>query len=144
MSNFFPINKQRSCPIKLCDVALTGIKENKDEEIVILANVLANEVNVGYHSYGHAILKEVNNIKIKNVLQLSKICDESKKEFMHFQVGTNAQIMLDTNDCRNSLPFILEENNISFDRSPNLRLQILKKLSKKHKILLKNKDETTK
>ena len=116
----YGVSWQRACPIRLCSVTLHGTKKSIDEEIVILANVLANKVNIGYHAYGHAILKECNGIKIKNVGQVAQICDKTKDKFMTFVVGNNARVILDTNDCRQALNEILKENNILYDRSINL------------------------
>ena len=51
-------------------------KLEKDEEIVMLSQVIAHSCNIGYEMNKNLHLKSLNNIKIKNLKHLKSLIDE--------------------------------------------------------------------
>lgn len=60
----------KKAPIKLCDYAFFGIPKQKNEQVVILNQVLISDVNIGYESFSNCKLYKVNDEKIHSLAQL--------------------------------------------------------------------------
>ena len=139
----------KKCPIKLCEKALLGVKERETQEIVVLSCVLAHDINVGkfdfihcvylylnkhihtyiythihkgYHDLMHGILHKINDIEIENVKHVSEIVDECQDEFIRMQIGENTLCVLNVNKIKQTKQELLNDNNITNDRSDNLIL----------------------
>lgn len=125
LKSYYGNDWTKTCPIHLCHVALTSRKQYKDEEVVILTCVLADKLNIGYHTYSQAIVTKCNGIEIHNVAQLAKICDEcDNQQYMKFEIQRDFDkkvCVLDTKIARQQTSQILNEHQITHDRSFMLR-----------------------
>lgn len=127
LRSYYGDSWSKSCPINLCHVALLARKEYNDEEVVILSCVLADQINIGYHHLSQAIITKCNGIEIRNIAQLSKICDEcgeQQKKYVTFEIQRDYDkkvCVLDTKVAREQTSQILSEHQITHDRSFNLR-----------------------
>ncbi|XP_002154609.3 uncharacterized protein LOC100210718 isoform X2 [Hydra vulgaris] len=66
----------RKGPIRLCDRILYGVQEKKDQEVVILSQVLASELTAGYDGFANIQLYRVNGIPILNLRHLCHVLDQ--------------------------------------------------------------------
>jgi hypothetical protein len=83
-------------------------KENPDDEIIILSNILPSRFNVGYK---HALIRllSVNDIPISNLKQLKDICDTPTEKFIKFELEANAIIILNWKESLLKSPEIAEQ-----------------------------------
>lgn len=58
-------------------------RQLEDESIVVLSQVLAADLTVGY-STSFCRLKNVNGVDIRNIYHLAEICDNCTDEFVQF------------------------------------------------------------
>jgi len=124
LKSYYGNDWSKTCPINLCHVALTSSKQYKDEEVVILTCVLADQLNIGYHGFSQAIVTKCNGVEIHNVAQLAKICDEYEGEYIKFEIQRDYDkriSVLDTKVARQQVSQILNEHQITHDRSFLLR-----------------------
>ena len=71
-------------PIKLLDKMLYGMKKNETQEIVVLSQVLAADVNVGYEDFSSMQVMKANGHAINNLAELVHIIDSSTDRFLRW------------------------------------------------------------
>ena len=92
------------------------------EEVVLLAKVLAAEVNTGYHSIYHGHVTSVNGQKVKNLQHLIRLVENNTGEpFVVFEGYRRTVVALDRKKAELENPKILETYGIPSDRSEDLR-----------------------
>lgn len=71
-------------PIKLLDKLMYGMKENDTQEIVVLSQVLAADVNVGYEEFSSMQVMKANGHKINNLADMVRIVDTCQEKFLRY------------------------------------------------------------
>ncbi|XP_057313371.1 uncharacterized protein LOC130654772 [Hydractinia symbiolongicarpus] len=66
----------RKAPIRLCDRILYGVQEKKNQEVIVLSQVLASELTAGYDSFSNLQIYRVNGIPVLNLKHLCHILDK--------------------------------------------------------------------
>lgn len=98
----------------------SGVRTEERTEIVILSQILADEINVGYsHLYNESIAA-VNGTMPRDLADfVSRV--EGSNGVVELRTTTNGVILLDPSDVRAANPRILERYHIGHDRSRDLR-----------------------
>lgn len=96
-------------------------KEHPGQETVVLSQVLADPVNMGYQGVVAAVLKSVDGKKVRNLRELIAAVEGAKGEFIIFALEDDPPVILDTKKIREATPRILERYRIPADRSKNLK-----------------------
>ena len=68
-------------------------KLEKDEEIVMLSQVIAHSCNIGYEMNKNLHLKSLNNIKIKNLKHLKSLIDEFENKQKNKNVTKKVKVV---------------------------------------------------
>ncbi|KAF7152262.1 hypothetical protein RHSIM_Rhsim01G0280000 [Rhododendron simsii] len=115
---------EESLGLKLLAKARYSLATFKGEQIVILSQVLADEVNIGYESMeymqaSYFVLK-FNGTRIKNIHHLAHLVDSFKGEYLVFEFEDNYISVLERKASAAALSDILTANSISSERSPDL------------------------
>ncbi|KAG5567653.1 hypothetical protein RHGRI_003004 [Rhododendron griersonianum] len=115
---------EESLGLKLLARARYSLATFKGEQIVILSQVLADEVNIGYESMeymqaSYFVLK-FNGTRIKNIHHLAHLVDSFKGEYLVFEFEDNYISVLERKASAAALSDILTANSISSERSPDL------------------------
>jgi len=99
----------------------TGEPTEDRREVAVLASVLADEINVGYHDLKDIVISHVNGRKIVTMKDLVKAVEENDGEYHVFVDEHGKEIVLDRGEtiARNEL--ILKRYKVSLDRSEDLR-----------------------
>jgi S1-C subfamily serine protease len=95
-------------------------KEKPEDETIVLSQVLADKVNMGYQGIVSAILKTVNGEKVHNLKELISVIEKTKGEFVIFAFEEDPPIILDAKKMREATPRIMERYRVPADRSKNL------------------------
>ncbi|KAI9006818.1 hypothetical protein DFJ74DRAFT_689487 [Hyaloraphidium curvatum] len=69
-----------STPIDLLALWTSAPKKYADEEVVLCAQLLAHDTNVGYEGLANLRLTKINGTEVRNLKQASKILDDAIKE----------------------------------------------------------------
>jgi S1-C subfamily serine protease len=99
----------------------SGEPTEERREIVMLASVLADEINVGYHDLLDIVVSHVNGNKVSTLEDLIAAVEGNKGVYHMFVDERGKEIVLDRKkmDIRNEL--ILKRYQINSDRSEDLR-----------------------
>jgi len=99
----------------------TGEPTEERREIVVLASVLADEINVGYHDLRDVVISHVNGKKVSTLEDLIAAVEGNSGAYHVFVDERGKEIVLDKKktDARNEL--IVKRYQIPFDRSEDLR-----------------------
>eukprot|EP00271_Cylindrocystis_brebissonii_P001037 TRINITY_DN11285_c1_g2_i3.p1 TRINITY_DN11285_c1_g2~~TRINITY_DN11285_c1_g2_i3.p1 ORF type:complete len:771 (+),score=157.38 TRINITY_DN11285_c1_g2_i3:347-2314(+) len=109
-------------PVKLLDKLLNGQAEFADQQVVVLSQVLAHDVNVGYEDVTNQQVLKVNGVLIRNLQHLAGLldaCDSS--EYVSLSLDHSLLLVLDTAAARRSTAGLLHEHCIPADRSEELQ-----------------------
>lgn len=71
----------RKAPIRLCDRVLYGILDKTGQEVILLSQVLASELTIGYETMANLQLFKVNGIPILNLKHLASLLDQITMPF---------------------------------------------------------------
>jgi len=119
---------QQKGPVRFVEKALFGAKDLADQEVVILSQILAADINVTYQQYVPNVCTHFNNVPILNLRHLVEMVEANTQPFLRFDLESERVIILDAKDAMTLSNSILESHNIPFAKSVNLRKQTAPKL----------------
>ena len=90
------------------------------KEIVILAKVLADDINVGYHDVNDIIISRVNGKPISNMKDLVEAFESNKGKYHIISDELNYRLVLDRQRVNENNKSILQKYGINSDRSRDL------------------------
>lgn len=106
--------------LKLLAKARYSLARFKGEEIVILSQVLASEVNIGYEDMGSQQVLKLNGIQIKNIRHLAHLIDSCKDKYLVFEFEDNFLAVLERESAVSASSSILKDYGIPCERSSDL------------------------
>ncbi|GLC34013.1 hypothetical protein PLESTB_000828600 [Pleodorina starrii] len=101
--------------------ALNQNKLRKGQQVVLLVQVLAHEINHGYR-YSVVPCESFNGRRLHSLRHLAHLVDTCEQPFLNFGLEGGRLITLRTAEVRAAGPQILSTNAISSDRSPDMLL----------------------
>lgn len=106
--------------LKLLAKARYSSAKFKGEQIVVLSQVLANEVNIGYEDMGNQQVLKFNGTRVKNISHLSHLVDSCQDKYLVFEFEDNFVAVLDREAATIASPCILKDYGIPSERSSDL------------------------
>ncbi|XP_042514578.1 protease Do-like 2, chloroplastic [Macadamia integrifolia] len=106
--------------LKLLVKARYSLAKFKGEQIVILSQVLANEVNIGYEEMGNQQVLKFNGTPIKNIRHLAYLVDSCKDKYLVFEFEDNFLAVFVREAVSSTTPRILKDYGIPSERSSDL------------------------
>ena len=103
-------------PVNLLSRMLLKDMSQENEELVLVSQVLAHEVNVGYEDFANLAVEKFNGVQIKNLKQLVELVEQCQtkhtEEFLTFELDMKTLIVLDRKKATKSTQEILEMHAI--------------------------------
>ena len=97
---------------------------------VVLSQVLAHDVNVGYHTTYNFLVKTIDGKPIKNIREVIRLIESaSENPYLELTDETGAVIVLDRAAAKKAHQEILTRYRIGKDRSADLGVEVSKKPS---------------
>jgi S1-C subfamily serine protease len=90
-------------------------------ELVVLIQVLADEINKGYHDFANLMVLKVNGQDISGMKDLIEKVNAVKTGFVEFELENKTKILLETDKIAKGSQRILGRYNIEADRSEDLK-----------------------
>jgi len=112
---------QQKAPVRFVEKALYAAKDFADQEIVILSQILAADINVTYQQYVPNVVTHVNRVPIRNLRHLVELVDKNTAPFLRFDLESERVIILNAEDAATQSSHILESHNIPSAKSIDLR-----------------------
>ncbi|KAM1042154.1 hypothetical protein ACFX2C_031257 [Malus domestica] len=109
-----------SIGLKLLAKARYSLARFKGEQIVILSQVLANEVNIGYEDMSNQQVLKLNGIQIRNIHHLAYLVDSCKDKYLVFEFEDNYITVLEGEAAAAASSCILKDYGIPSERSCDL------------------------
>ncbi|KAK3137504.1 hypothetical protein QOZ80_5BG0453150 [Eleusine coracana subsp. coracana] len=106
--------------LKLLAKARYSLATFEGEQIVIVSQVLAHEVNIGYEHMGNQQVMKLNGTAIKNIHHLAHLVDTCKDKFLTFEFEDDFLVVLDREEANAASSDILKEHAIPSVRSSGL------------------------
>jgi PDZ domain len=106
-------------PKEFLHLYYSGTRTPARQEVVILTQVLADEINVGYeHLYSESVVS-VNGTMPRDMLDFVQQL-ESSRGLIEIKTSSDGTIVLDSEAARGATQRILSRYRIARDRSPDL------------------------
>ncbi|KAL9235805.1 hypothetical protein vseg_010540 [Gypsophila vaccaria] len=106
--------------LKLLTKARYSLARFKGEQMVILSQVLANEVNIGYEDMGNQQVLKLNGKHIRNIHHLAHLVDSCKDKYLIFEFEDNYLVVLERESAATASSCILKDYGIPAERSSDL------------------------
>jgi len=112
---------QQKAPVRFVEKALYAAKDKPDQEVVIVSQILAADINVTYQQYVPNIVTHVNNVPINNLRHLVELVESNRLPFLRLDLESERVIVLDAQMAASDNAEILESHNIPYIKSADLR-----------------------
>nr|XP_016487457.1 PREDICTED: protease Do-like 2, chloroplastic [Nicotiana tabacum] len=109
-----------SIGLKLLTKARYSLAKFEGEQIVVLSQVLANEVNIGYEDISNEQILKLNGTRIKNIHHLAHLVDSCKDKYLVLEFEDNFLVVLEREAAVSASPSILKDYGIPAERSSDL------------------------
>ncbi len=106
----------KSAPVRLVHWWQNGEKEKVNHEIVLLSQVLAHDINIGYHDLKNIQLLKFQGKPVSNLKALVDCCEKEVQntsvEFLRFELQGGDLLVLRREDIKGTGPEILKRSMI--------------------------------
>ncbi|CAK8572866.1 unnamed protein product [Lathyrus sativus] len=106
--------------LKLLAKARYSFARFEGEQIVILSQVLANELNIGYEDMSNQQVIKFNGVRIKNIHHLAHLIDSCKDKYMCFEFEDSYAAVLEREAVIAASSSLLRDYGIQSERSSDL------------------------
>lgn len=106
--------------LKLLAKARYSFARFKGEQIVILSQVLANELNIGYEDMSNQQIIKFNGVRIKNIHHLAHLIDSCKDKYLCFEFEDCYAAVLEREAVAAASSSLLRDYGIPSERSSDL------------------------
>ena len=106
-------------PKELLYLYYSGLRRPEQQEVVVLAQVLADKVNVGYEPFMNDVVALVNGVRPVDMRDFIARMDAAVGDVV-LKLSSGATVLLDANAAKASMPRILQQYHVPGDRSPDL------------------------
>merc|ERR1711974_107081 len=107
-------------PVEFVHCVLHQQAETPGESAVVLTQLLANDMIVGYEELENMFLLTVNDTKVRNLDHTRELIDNCTSEYLNFGLGHNLCLVLKTEAARKATAEVLEQHCIPAAMSPDL------------------------
>ncbi|GMH40536.1 hypothetical protein BSKO_08440 [Bryopsis sp. KO-2023] len=104
-------------PVKIVDQLLHGMAKVTGEQVVVLSQVLASDINIGYEEIRNSRVIKLNGQKIDKLKTLVDLVDSSKAEYLEFELDLKRKVVLKTKEAKAATSSLLLQHCIPSDRS---------------------------
>lgn len=106
-------------PKELLHLYYSGLRKPEQREIVVLAQVLADAVNVGYEPFANDVVATVNGEHPVDMHDFVRRMDAARGEVV-LKLSSGATVLLDAAAAKAAMPRIMKQYHVPGDRSADL------------------------
>lgn len=107
-------------PVELVHSVMYRRAEHRDEQLVVLTQLLAHDLTVGYEDLENVLLHTVNGTKVRNLRSVMELCDKCEAEYLHFGLQPNLELVLKTKAAKEATAEVLVHHTIPAAMSADL------------------------
>ena len=109
-----------NAPTELVHAYLNGEPSENRRQVVVLVKVLADEINIGYHSFEDTVIARVNGRTLSTMEDLVGAFEQNSSRYHVIEDVKGFKIVLDRAEVVKNNPRILEKYKVPRDRSADL------------------------
>ncbi len=106
-------------PKELLHLYYSGLRKQDQQEVIVLAQVLADAVNVGYEPFANDVVATVNGQHPVDMRDFVQRMDAAKGEVV-LKLSSGATVLLDAAAAKAAMPRITQQYHVPGDRSADL------------------------
>ncbi len=110
----------KEAPPEFLHAYYTGTRTSARSEVVVLTQVLADEINVGYEPFDQTTIATVNGTQPRDMRHFVELV-LSADTHLEIRTSDHSVIALDPKEAREASARILDRYHVPFDRSADLR-----------------------
>jgi S1-C subfamily serine protease len=107
-------------PVEFVHRVMHERAEFKGQQLVVLTQVLAHDLTVGYEDLENVLLEKVNNEPVRNLRHLQEMADSCTSEYIRLSLYPNLMLVLKTEAAKKATGEALEQHTIPAAMSPDL------------------------
>lgn len=107
-------------PVEIVHRILNQRAQSKGEELVVLTQVLANDLTIGYEDLENVLLHKINDTPVHNLRHVMELIDGCTDKYLRFQFQNNLVLVLKPEDVKKATAEALEQHSIPAAVSPDL------------------------
>ncbi|MBN1255958.1 MAG: trypsin-like peptidase domain-containing protein [Deltaproteobacteria bacterium] len=108
-------------PVHLTNYYYYGKQSEDRKQVIVLTNILADDLTVGYDDFKDHVITEVNGKRISTIADMVKAIEETEGTYHVFTDEWGDQIVLERGKINEAQKMILEKYKIDSARSVDLR-----------------------
>jgi len=108
-------------PVKLLDRMMHHHVKEKGQNVVVVSQVLAADINIGYEEINNTAVTGFNGVAVKNLAHLAEMVERCKEEYLRFELEHEQLVVLKTKDATKATTAILKTHCIPHAKSQDLR-----------------------
>ncbi|CAE7939408.1 DEGP2 [Symbiodinium sp. KB8] len=101
--------------------AVQGRANSRDQELVVLTQVLAHELTVGYDHLENMQLLAVGGVPVRNLRHAVELTEAAEGPYLRFSLQQNQVLILRAEPARASTAEVLVKHGIPQEKSPDLQ-----------------------
>jgi S1-C subfamily serine protease len=106
-------------PKELLHLYYSGLRREQQQEVIVLAQVLADAVNVGYEPFANDVVATVNGQHPVDMRDFVQRMDAAQGEVV-LKLTSGATVLLDADAAKAAMPRITKQYHVPGDRSAGL------------------------
>jgi len=107
-------------PVEFVHRVLNQRAQFKGERLVVLTQVLAHDLTVGYEDLENILVQSLNGVTVRNLKHLSELIDSYNDDVLRFGLQNNLVLILKTEDAKKATKEVLAQHSIPAAASPDL------------------------
>ncbi|KAH1131251.1 hypothetical protein J1N35_002629 [Gossypium stocksii] len=114
-------NYEYEAPMNLLDKLFHATPQSSDEQLVVVSQVLASDINIGYEDIVNTQVLALNGKPVKNLRRLAEMVENCDDEFLKFDLEYEQTVVLRTKTAKAATPDILATHCIPSAMSADLK-----------------------
>jgi hypothetical protein len=111
-----------TAPRTLVHRAFHSVREDIDQELIVLSHVLADDINFGYAQLSSTELLQFNGQKVVNMKHLHQLMNDCDEQYLRFDFTDNIFVVLEKKDLAAASKRIMTEYALPSNYSDDLEL----------------------
>jgi hypothetical protein len=111
-----------TAPRTLVHRAFHSVREDIDQELIVLSHVLADDINFGYAQLSSTELLQFNGQKVVNMKHLHQLINDCDEQYLRFDFTDNIFVVLEKKDLAAASKRIMTEYALPSNYSDDLEL----------------------
>ena len=113
-------------PVMILKRMVHDMADHEDQQIVVLSQVLAAEVNLGYEDVTNSVVTAVNQVPLRNLAHLARLVEGCRDEYIWLQLDFEDTLVLNVQSARRATRDILATHGIPAAMSADVQASLKK------------------